>query len=235
MDTLCSTVRYILHSFYLPSFTSDDSDEPTGLVSHLPRRLLREHAEKRVRRRAPLNRERTENDSDDSDEDDVAIPEDPKKWVKTNPGLVGSRVPAFVPMDMSAQDREELESLTSALGYYKLFQPDSFVKEVKITVYIYTYNLFFVSLSLQKKFTFLHLLFYLGRLPVKAVRCPEEPEAGRQRHERGELPLHGGHAAAWRVRSGPEEAYALGGQTGLPQHAGCRGHKVCQSILLSLK
>ena len=94
------TVQYctLYFTFFLFTiFTSDDSDEPKGLVDHLPRRLLREHAEKRVRRRAPLNRERTENASD-SDEDDVAIPEDPRKWGMTNPGLVGSRVPAFVPM-----------------------------------------------------------------------------------------------------------------------------------------
>ena len=119
------------HSFLLQSFTSDDSDEPGGLVCHLPRRLLREHAEKRVRRRAPLNRQRTENNDDTDDEDEKAIPKEGiHQWRKTDAGLVGSRVPAFVTVDMKAEDREELEGLTSALEYYQLFQPDSFVEEV---------------------------------------------------------------------------------------------------------
>jgi len=60
----------------------------------------------------------------------VAVPEDPTKWTKADTGLVGSRVPPYVKVDMSNEDREKLEGLTTALDYYKLFQPDSFVQEV---------------------------------------------------------------------------------------------------------
>lgn len=109
---------------------SDDSDEPTGLVSHLPRRLLGEHAEKQRRRRAPLNKQHLEAASDTDDDDDLPIREDPTKWRKANSGLVGSRVPPFVKVAMSIEDREKLEGLTTALEYYKLFQPDSFVQEI---------------------------------------------------------------------------------------------------------
>lgn len=104
--------------------------------------MLREHAEKRTRRRAPLNRCRLENNSDD--EDDLPVPEDPRKWSKDDSGLVGSRLPAFVQVDMKAEDREALEGLTSALGYYQLFQPDSFVNEVcRICTVLYLCFTFF--------------------------------------------------------------------------------------------
>jgi len=38
-------------------------------------------------------------------------------------------VPTFVQVDMNTKDKEELEGLT-ALGYYELFQPESFVTQV---------------------------------------------------------------------------------------------------------
>ena len=95
---------------------SDDSDEPTGLVSHLPRRLLREHAEKRKRKRAPINRLVQEADSDsDEDDNDVVLPIDPSMWSQANTGLVGSRIPPFVKKDLSIEDRELLEGLSTPL------------------------------------------------------------------------------------------------------------------------
>ena len=102
--------------FTVHLFTSDDSDEPTGLVSHLPRRLLKEHAEKRRRKRAPLNRALLEADSDsEEDIDDVVIPVDPGKWSQADTGLVGSRIPPFVKKDISIIDRELLEGLSTPL------------------------------------------------------------------------------------------------------------------------
>lgn len=111
---------------------SDDSDEPTGLVCHLPRRILREHAEKRRRRRAVTNQATLEADSDDEDDDgDVQQPVDPGRWFKKDPELLGSRVPAFVPKPLPDADRQKvLDDLSTAYDYYKLFQPDSFAKEV---------------------------------------------------------------------------------------------------------
>ena len=38
-------------------------------------------------------------------------------------------MPTFVQVDMNTKDKEELEGLT-ALGYYELFQPESFVTQV---------------------------------------------------------------------------------------------------------
>ena len=102
--------------FTLHLFTSDDSDEPTGLVSHLPQRLLKEHAEKRRRKRAPLNRALLEADSDsEEDIEDVVIPVDPFKWSQADTGLVGSRIPPFVKKDISIIDRELLEGLSTPL------------------------------------------------------------------------------------------------------------------------
>ena len=106
---------------------SDDSDEPTGLVTHLPRRLLGSQAQMRKRKRAPLNRTSLEADSDDEDDEP---PENPGRWSKVDPKLVGSRIPTFIKVDKSAEDRELLEGLCTALDYYKLFQPDSFVQQV---------------------------------------------------------------------------------------------------------
>jgi hypothetical protein len=68
-----------------------------------------------------------ENDSDE--EVDMDVPGFPRNWKKINPGLLGSRVPTFVQVDMNTKDKEELEGLT-ALGYYELFQPESFVTQV---------------------------------------------------------------------------------------------------------
>jgi hypothetical protein len=109
----------------------DDSDEPTGLISHLPRRILREHAEKRKRRRAVTNEATLEADSDnEDDEDDVQQPVESGRWLKKDPELLGSRVPAFVPKPLPDADRKVLDDLSTAYDYYKLFQPDSFAQEV---------------------------------------------------------------------------------------------------------
>lgn len=70
-----------------------------------------------------------EADSSDSD-DDIPQPADDGRWQKKNPELLGSRVPAFVLKPMPEADRKVLEDLSTPYDYYKLFQPDSFAKEV---------------------------------------------------------------------------------------------------------
>ena len=64
------------------------------------------------------------------------VPGFPRNWKKINPGLLGSHVPTFVQVDMNTKDKEELEGLT-ALGYYQLFQPESFVNQVVHQSWLY--------------------------------------------------------------------------------------------------
>lgn len=109
-------------------FCLDDSDNPSGLVSHLPRRLLAGQAQRRQRKRAATNREALEADSSDEEEEP---PIDPGKFTKKNPGLLGSRIPPFQQVDKSPEDQELLKGLSTALDFYKLFQPDEFVDQVR--------------------------------------------------------------------------------------------------------
>lgn len=72
---------------------TDDSDEPEGLVRHIPRRLLGSRAHSRKRKRANIGNRtgRLEADSDSEDEPAAARPL-PGQWTPRDPGLLGSKV-----------------------------------------------------------------------------------------------------------------------------------------------
>jgi hypothetical protein len=111
-------------------FSSDDSDEPTGEVRHLPRRLLNVRAEAKKRKRSDIGNKTRRLEADESGEEDSGDGMLPGQWSHKNPGLVGTKIPAFVKPVLAAEDREKLESLNSAYDYYRLFQSDSFANEV---------------------------------------------------------------------------------------------------------
>lgn len=112
-------------------FVSDNSDAPTGLPTHLPRRLLGGRAHKTIRGRAATNREVLVTADSDSEEEEPAF-ENNRPWITTNCGLVGSNIPPFTKPVMPDADRQQLEGLSKAYEFYKLFQPDSFVNEVVV-------------------------------------------------------------------------------------------------------
>ena len=66
----------------------------------------------------------TDSDSDEEEE------EDKEKWSKTDPGLLGTKTPPFVKPVLSADDAAELDKLSTAYDYYKLFQSEKWVEEI---------------------------------------------------------------------------------------------------------
>jgi len=105
----------------------DDSDEPTGMVRHLPRRLLGGQAQVRKRKKAATgNRVEAESGSDSEGEER----EVKGKWSSTDPGLLGTKTPEFVKPVLSEDDTAALANISTAYEYYKLFQTDKWVDEI---------------------------------------------------------------------------------------------------------
>lgn len=109
----------------------DDSDDPEGLVRHLPRRLLKAGAQKRTKKRSAVGN-RLEAASSDEDDDDDGDAREVGNWSRKKLGTVGSKVPEFVKPVPSGEELEKLELLKTASAYefYKEFQPDSFAEEI---------------------------------------------------------------------------------------------------------
>ena len=113
---------------------SDDSDNPEGVVDHLPRRILGGPASVNKKRRAS-NKRRLEADSDEEGEGQArqprpAVQRQERIWNKTNSGMVGSKVPEFIKPVLSADNQQQLENISSGYNYYKLFQPNSCANEI---------------------------------------------------------------------------------------------------------
>lgn len=105
---------------------SDDSDAPTGLIRHLPRRLLGGAAQLRKKRRAPTgNRVEADSNSDDDGEKEYK-----GKWSNTDTGLLGTKTPQFIKPVLSEVDEQALANISTAYDYYKLFQSDKWVEEI---------------------------------------------------------------------------------------------------------
>jgi hypothetical protein len=66
----------------------------------------------------------TDSDSDEEEE------EDKEKWSKTDFGLLGTKTPPFVKPVLSADDAAELDKLSTAYDYYKLFQSEKWLEEI---------------------------------------------------------------------------------------------------------
>ena len=74
-----------LHCVFHYWICLDDSDNPTGESCHFPRRLMVSGGEKRSRRDDSIP------DNDQETEKLVNL----GKWIKSNPGLVGTKIPKF--------------------------------------------------------------------------------------------------------------------------------------------
>lgn len=115
-------------------FFADDSDDPTGLVTHLPRRLLGGAAVAKRRKLSAIGGRaaRLEAASDSEEEEGVRErdPILPQDWSRTNPKRVGTNTPEFRKPVLSDDDKEQLAGLSSAYDYYKLFSSDSYINEV---------------------------------------------------------------------------------------------------------
>ena len=85
---------------------------------------------------------RAENDPEHGTSSGDAV----RQWLRKDPGLVGSRIPAFQKPVLSPEMEETFASVTSAFQYYKLFQPDSFVDEI-----IYQSKLYSVQKDFSRK------------------------------------------------------------------------------------
>jgi hypothetical protein len=122
---------FLLKLIYLTF--SDDSDAPTGIVRHLPLRLLGSQVEMRKRRKAATgNRLEASSDSDDDQER-----EDSRNWNSTNPGLLGTKIPMFVKPVMPVEDASSLENISSAYDFCKLYQTDRWVGEIVYLLKLY--------------------------------------------------------------------------------------------------
>jgi hypothetical protein len=108
-------------------------------VEHLPRRILSAVGERRKRRLKRKDRIRVDADVE-NDLDDVAE-NISANWSKTDTGKVGSKVRDWVKPD-GAGAGDSLAELTSAYDFYKLFQSDSYVEQVRY----FKYSLFYFFL-----------------------------------------------------------------------------------------
>lgn len=70
-----------------------------------------------------------EAESDSDPEQDVEV-EGRGKWSSTDPGLLGTKTPPFIKPVLSEEDSADLENLSTAYDYYKLFQSDKWVDEI---------------------------------------------------------------------------------------------------------
>ena len=100
-------------------------------MKHLPRRLLASRAIASRQKKAGFGnkRFRTEAESEDAQEAPDAAGER-GQWTRKDPGLVGSRIPAFVKPARSQEDEETFENVSTAYDYCRLFQPDSWANEI---------------------------------------------------------------------------------------------------------
>ena len=99
-------------------------------MKHLPRRLLTASAHAAKRKQTNIGNKlfRTETAADLPDAGG-----DQQPWTRTDPELVGSKIPDFLKPVLSAEDQQLIDNLAdggSAYEYYKLFQPDSYIENV---------------------------------------------------------------------------------------------------------
>jgi hypothetical protein len=79
---------------------------------------------------------RLKNDSDTDEEDEQRpVRLSRSQWTPQDPGLVGVNTPEFIKPLMSDENRGNLEDLSTAYDYYKLFQSDGFANEVQSRLY----------------------------------------------------------------------------------------------------
>jgi hypothetical protein len=133
----------------------DDSDEPEGLVRHLPTRLLKAGAQKRTKKWSAIGNRLEAATSDEEENDDVQEVRETGNWSRQNSDMVGSRVSVWVKPVMTAENSDMLADLSSAYDYYKLFQPASFAEEV-----VYQSKLYAVQKDKKQAFEVMNIDTY---------------------------------------------------------------------------
>lgn len=194
------------------SYFLDDSDEPTGLVRHLPRRLLGAQAEKRKRKSSGIGNRlsRLEADGDNDSNDDEVMEPEQGQWSHRDPALVGTKIPPFIKPVLSVEDRETFESLSTAFDWYKLFQPDTFAEEI-----VYQSKLYALQKDHKKA------MEYLSRDAYRYSYSPYNNFFSMNFKKMSFinfyncLQMHGGGAASQRVQFCTKEEDALGAQARL--------------------
>jgi hypothetical protein len=84
----CSSIYLCTYFLFL-----DDSDDPEGLVRHLPTRLLKAGAQKRTKKRSAIGNRLEAATSDEEEDDDVPEVREAGTWSHQNTDMIGSRVP----------------------------------------------------------------------------------------------------------------------------------------------
>ena len=147
-------------------FFLDDSDEPEGLIHHLPRRLLGAGGQQRTKTRVGT-RQVDDTDNEDEDESEHVL----GQWSRRDSGQVGASIPPYIKPILEDAEEENFEYLktASAMELYKQFQPDSFAEEI-----IYQSKLYAVQKNLKQaldimsvdkyRYTILTLFIYLNTL-----------------------------------------------------------------------
>ena len=65
--------------------------------------------------------------SESEDEEEESSQENVPKWVTEDPGLLGSKIPAYESPKFSDSDQEKLDNANSAVDFFELFQPDDYI------------------------------------------------------------------------------------------------------------
>jgi hypothetical protein len=105
---------------------SDDSDEPSGDVRHLPSGLLLSKATTSRRKRSAIsNKKKCCETAEEEGPTDSGGGEAGRQWRRQDPWLVSSNILPFQKPALSPEDQEKLDGPSSAYSFYKLFQGTS--------------------------------------------------------------------------------------------------------------
>jgi hypothetical protein len=94
-------------------FFSDDSDEPSCAVKHLPSRLLLSTATTGKRKKSAIGCKRKRLEADEVDETEGGSGETQGQWRRQNPGLLGTNIPAFRKPALPAEDQVPKKNLST--------------------------------------------------------------------------------------------------------------------------
>ena len=100
-----------------------------GLIKHLPVRVLKKKALTTKRCFSGIGKNIKRVEADEIAIDDHPTGE-PIQWTKKNPSLVGSRIGEYEKPDLSAEDKEILDSASTALDFYMLYSTPEYCRRI---------------------------------------------------------------------------------------------------------
>ena len=100
-----------------------------GLIKHLPVRMLKKRAITKKRKFSSIgnNIKRVEADDEAIDDNPTA---QPIQWTKKNQSLIGSKIAPYKKPELTAEDKEILDSASSALDFYLLYSTPEYIKRI---------------------------------------------------------------------------------------------------------